>query len=41
MIEPEDYKLPGKQQEKPKPKTDPNTLEYLENLTWRPHGEEW
>lgn len=40
MIEPED-KLPTKQQEQPKPKTDPKTLEYLESLPWRPHVEEW
>ncbi len=42
MIEPEDYRLPTKQtNNKPKPKADPATLEYLEALPWRPHGVEW
>ena len=40
MIEPED-KLPTRQQEQPKPKVDPKTLEYLESLPWRPIGVEW
>jgi hypothetical protein len=41
MIEPEDYKLPTKQQEQPKPKADPKTMEYLNSLPWRPIGGEW
>jgi len=41
MIEPEDYKMPGKQQEKIKPKADPETLAYLESLPWRPFDVEW
>ena len=33
MIEPEYYRLPNKQTDnKPKPKTDPETLTYLESL---------
>lgn len=41
MIEPEDYILPTKQQEQPKPKADPKTIEYLNSLPWRPIGGEW
>ena len=41
MIELEDYKLPGKQHEKPKPKADSETLAYLESLPWRPFDVEW
>lgn len=41
MIEPEDYILPTKQQEQPKPKADPKTMEYLNSLPWRPIGVEW
>ena len=41
MIEEQDYKLPTKQHEKPKEKADPETLDYLESLPWRPFTEEW
>jgi hypothetical protein len=41
MIDECDYRLPHKQQDKPKPKADPSTLAYLEGLGWRPHGVEW
>ena len=41
MIEPQDYKLPTKQQPEPKHKADPETLDYLESLPWRPFTEEW
>jgi len=41
MIEPQDYKLPTKQQEKPKANDDPETIAYLESLPWRPIGVEW
>ena len=41
MIDCEDYKLPTEQQEKPKPKADPETLAYLESLPWRPFDVEW
>ena len=40
MIEPEDYKMPGKQPE-PKPKADPETLAYLNSLPWQPFGIDW
>ena len=30
-----------KQEPKPKPKVDPETLTYLESLPWRPVGIEW
>ena len=46
MIEPEDYKLPHKQEPK-KEQTEEEkrqtaeTLVYLESLPWRPHGVEW
>lgn len=45
MIEESQYKFPHEE-----PKHEPTeeerrlaaeTLEYLENLPWRPHGEEW
>ena len=44
MIEPEDYRLPEKQEKpkpKQKPKVDPATLTYLESLPWRPITCEW
>ena len=43
MIEPEDYRLPEKQEAKPKqkPKVDPATLTYLESLPWRPFTCDW
>ena len=42
MIEPEYYRLPNKQTDnKPKPKTDQETLTYLESLPWRPFDVEW
>jgi hypothetical protein len=41
MIEESQYRLPHREQLKPKPKADPETLAYLESLPWRPHGVEW
>jgi hypothetical protein len=41
MIEESQYRLPDSEQPKPKPKTDPETLAYLESLPWRPIGAEW
>ena len=42
MIEPEYYRLPNKQTDnKPKPKSDPETFAYLESLPWRPFDVEW
>ena len=41
MIEPEDYKFPTEQQEKPKPKADTDTERNLYDLGFRPHGYEW
>ena len=41
MIEPEDYKFPHAEPERPRPETDPETLAYLEALPWKPHGGEW
>lgn len=41
MIVESEYRLPHKQEDKPKPKADPATLEYLEALPFRPHGVEW
>ena len=42
MIEPDYYRLPTKQTDnKPKPKADPATLDYLERLPWRPFDVEW
>ena len=41
MIEEQDYKLPHREQPKPKPKADPETLAYLEILPWRPFDVEW
>ena len=41
MIEERDYKLPKQEQPEPKHKADPETLDYLENLPWRPFTEEW
>ena len=42
MIEESQYVLPcKKEQMKPKPKADPETLKYLEALPFRPHGVEW
>jgi hypothetical protein len=41
MIEESQYRLPHREQLKPKPKADPETLAYLESLPWRPFTEEW
>ena len=41
MITEKDYRLPHKQEDKPKPKADPTTLAYLEAQGFRPHGYEW
>ncbi len=41
MIDESEYMFPHKELDKPKPKADPATLEYLEALPWRPHGVEW
>lgn len=46
MIEPEDYKLPHKQERKKEPTEEQKrkaeeTLEYLESLPFRPFGIEW
>jgi hypothetical protein len=41
MIEESQYRLPDSEQPKPKPKADPETLAYLESLSWRPIGVEW
>ncbi len=41
MIDVDEYVFPHKEPDKPKPKDDPATLEYLEALDWRPLGVEW
>lgn len=41
MIEESEYEFPHKEPDKPKPKADPATLEYLEALPFRPIGAEW
>ena len=41
MIEERDYKLPKQEQPQPQQKADPETLDYLESLPWRPFTEEW
>ena len=46
MIEESEYRLPKHEQPKHEPTDEERrraaeTLEYLENLPWRPHGEEW
>ena len=41
MIEPEDYKLPTEQQEKPKPMANTDIERNLYDLGFRPHGYEW
>ena len=41
MIEDQDDKLPHREQRKPKPKADPETLDHLERLPWRPFDVEW
>lgn len=41
MIDESQYRLPKQEQPEPKPKADTETLDYLESLPWRPHGEEW
>ena len=41
MIDVDEYVFPHKEPDKPKPKADPATLEYLEALDWRPLGVEW
>ena len=41
MIDESEYKFPHKEPDKPKPKSDPATLEYLEALPFRPIGVEW
>ena len=41
MIEERDYKLPKQEQPQQQPKADPETLDYLESLPWRPFTEEW
>ena len=41
MIEESQYRLPKQSDQEPKPKADPETLAYLESLSWRPFTEEW
>ena len=46
MIELEDYKFPHREQPRREPTDEElrqaaETLAYLENLPWRPHGIEW
>lgn len=41
MIEYQEDKLPQREQPKPKQKPDPETLDYLERLPWRPFDVEW
>lgn len=41
MIDVDEYVFPHKEPDKPKPKADPATLEYLDALPFRPHGVEW
>jgi hypothetical protein len=41
MIEESQYRLPKQEQPEPKHEADPETLDYLESLPWRPIGVEW
>ena len=41
MIDEQDDRLPKQEQTIPKQKADPETLDYLESLPWRPFDVEW
>ena len=41
MIDEQDDRLPNQEQTIPKPNADPETLDYLERLPWRPFDVEW
>ena len=41
MIEESQHRLPKQEQSEHKPKADPETLAYLESVSWRPFDVEW